>query len=89
MSVDGEGYLDVWDLLSDTEVPIMHYRTGINALNKSKWNNDGSKLVIGDSNGSVNVLGFHKNKIDVTQEKVDAFDVFVNTPKVKDKLESM
>lgn len=67
----------------------MHYRTGVNALNKCKWNQDGTKLVIGDSHGSVNVLGFNKNNIEVTQEKIEAFDLFVNTPKVKDKIENL
>eukprot|EP01015_Nassula_variabilis_P035998 TRINITY_DN917_c0_g1_i9.p1 TRINITY_DN917_c0_g1~~TRINITY_DN917_c0_g1_i9.p1 ORF type:complete len:588 (-),score=106.49 TRINITY_DN917_c0_g1_i9:44-1807(-) len=89
MSVDGEGYLDIWNLLQDTEVPVMHYKTGINALNKAQWNHDGSKMVIGDSHGSVNVLGFHKNKVGINQEMVDSFDLFVNTPKGQDKFEGL
>jgi len=28
-SVDGEGYIDLWDLSRDLEVPILHYKAGI------------------------------------------------------------
>ena len=31
-AVDGEGYIDLWDISKDTETPILHYKTGKSCL---------------------------------------------------------
>jgi dynein intermediate chain len=54
--VNNEGYIDLWDLTSDVEVPLVHYKVNKFAINKCKWNRDGSKIMTGDSEGSVNVF---------------------------------
>jgi dynein intermediate chain len=59
-SVDGEGFIDLWDLEGDLEVPLVHYKTGNNSLNKLKWNKDGSKMIVGDAIGNVNLYGMEK-----------------------------
>jgi dynein intermediate chain len=54
-SVDGEGYIDLWDLLGDLEQPKVHYKATNAAINKARWDKDGLKYAIGDSDGVINV----------------------------------
>lgn len=52
-SVDGEGYVDLWDVATDMETPINRFKSGNNSLNKCQWSKDGTKLAIGDAYGTV------------------------------------
>ncbi|EGR27431.1 hypothetical protein IMG5_196130 [Ichthyophthirius multifiliis] len=76
-SVDGEGYLDIFDLSEDIENPQYHEQEGIlfiqiqqkyiylkdkYALNKCKWSNDGLKIATGDSRGTINIYNLDKKK---------------------------
>lgn len=51
--MDGEGYVDLWDICSDLEAPIVRYKSGNNSINKSVWSKDGTRMAIGDSYGTV------------------------------------
>jgi dynein intermediate chain len=66
--VDGDGYVDIWDINKDTESPIVHQKGfeqssgGVNrdfdetkALSCLKWSRDGRRIAIGDSNGFVTI----------------------------------
>lgn len=55
-SVNNEGYIDLWDLTADVEVPLVQHKVNKFAINKCKWNRDGSKILTGDSEGIVNVF---------------------------------
>lgn len=55
-SVDGEGYVDLWDLSTDMEAPITRHKAGNNSINKQEWASDGMRLAIGDAYGSLQVL---------------------------------
>ena len=54
-TVNTDGYIDIFDLTRDLELPIAHEKVGRNALNKSCWNNDGSAIVTGDSTGALDL----------------------------------
>ena len=69
-SVDGDGYVDIWDINRDTESPIVHKKAFENqsssnaayrdydenkALNVIKWSTDGRKIALGDSEGFVSI----------------------------------
>ena len=54
--VNNEGYVDLFDLTRDVELPIVHKKINNAAQNKCKWNNDGSLLLSGDSSGNVNLF---------------------------------
>jgi dynein intermediate chain, cytosolic len=54
-TVNNDGYLDVFDLTRNVELPIAQEKVGRNGLNKCKWNNDGSAIVTGDSSGSISM----------------------------------
>lgn len=54
-TVNNDGYLDIFDLTRDLELPIAHEKTSRAGLNKCCWNNDGSAVVTGDSAGTVSL----------------------------------
>ena len=68
-SVDGDGYVDVWDINKDTESPLAHkhafessssgntaYREyDEKALSCLKWSRDGRRIALGDSEGYVSI----------------------------------
>lgn len=54
-TVNNEGYLDLFDLTRDLELPIAHERAARSALNKCTWNSDGSAIVAGDSLGNLSL----------------------------------
>lgn len=49
---DGSGVISLWNILKDTEVPVVSTKAGHKALNKIRWNVDGKSIIIGDANGS-------------------------------------
>lgn len=55
--VNNEGYIDLFDLTKDLELPITHKKVNNYAQNKIAWNAEGSALVAGDSAGSVSLYG--------------------------------
>lgn len=52
-TVNNDGYLDIFDLTRDLELPIAHEKVNNYAQNRVIWNNDGSALVSGDSAGTL------------------------------------
>jgi len=56
-TADGSGYLDVWNVNEDTEVPILKARAAQQgpqrALNRLAWGADGKKIITGDAAGYV------------------------------------
>jgi dynein intermediate chain, cytosolic len=58
---DGDGFLEIWDLNRDTEGPIaVRQSSKRTALNCLKWNADGRKIAVGDSEGYVNLWSLDK-----------------------------
>ena len=52
---DGDGHLDVWDLLSSSESPLVRQRVSDGAINQTAWSLHGSRLAAGTSRGEVGV----------------------------------
>ena len=73
-SVDGEGYVDIWDLSIDMETPINRYKSGNNSINKQSWSKDGSKLVIGDAFGYLQVLSLNPKALKTDQERMNKLE---------------
>lgn len=59
-SVDGEGYVELWDVSIGSEAPITRFKTGSNSLNKCQWTKDGTKLAVGDAYGTVQILSLQQ-----------------------------
>ena len=72
-SVDGDGYIDIWDINRDTEAPIARkkaFEQGSGAgyrdvqenraLSCLKWSLDGRKIAIGDQDGYVSIWNVDK-----------------------------
>lgn len=66
--VDGDGYIDVWDINRDYESPIAHKKAfetvtsssykdfdDSRALSCVKWSRDGRRIAIGDSEGYITI----------------------------------
>ena len=72
--MDGDGFIDIWDINKDTESPIVHKKAFESAAgnaayrdyddNKAicslKWSLDGRKLAIGDSDGFLSIWNVDK-----------------------------
>ena len=57
-SCDGEGYVDIWNINANTEMPIVRKQVNENGspLNSLRWSRDGRRIAVGDSNGFVTIL---------------------------------
>jgi len=69
---DGSGFIDLWDLNRDKEIPTFRYNLK-NAINKLAWSFDGKKLAAGDINGHINIFSSEKDVINVKNEDVNKF----------------
>ena len=56
-SVDCGGHLDLWNFNVDTEVPVVSalVDSGAHALNKLRWNANGTQIAVGDYHGRVHL----------------------------------
>ncbi|KAJ7493470.1 WD40-repeat-containing domain protein [Mycena galericulata] len=55
-TVDGSGKFDLWNLNTDTEVPVVSTSVGSGrAINKLQWNKDGRHAAMGGSDGKLYV----------------------------------
>jgi len=53
-SVDAMGKVDIWNINTDTEVPVVSLQTNTRtALNRMQWSTNGRELHIGDCDGKV------------------------------------
>jgi len=59
-SCDAEGYIDVWDLGTDTESPVVHTRKDPEPIHKIAWSQDGKRLAAGGVKGIVSVYNTDK-----------------------------
>ena len=56
-STDADGYLDIWDLLKDREMPKVHYSVeGKRGICKMRWSPDARKIALGMTNGALSIL---------------------------------
>ena len=78
---DGSGFIDLWDLNRDKEIPTFRYNLK-NAINKLAWSFDGKKLAAGDINGHINIFSSEKDVINVKNEDVNKF--YNSVEKIKD-----
>ena len=70
---DGSGYIDLWDLNRDREIPTFRYDLKT-AINKLSWSNDGKKLAAGDVNGHITIFSSEKDVLNVGIESVNKFE---------------
>lgn len=89
-SVDGDGYVDVWDICKDMDSPISHknafegqniksYRDfdGQRQLSCLKWARDGKRLALGDSEGYVSIWSAARELYTPRQSDFDAIDELI------------
>ena len=69
---DGSGYIDLWDLNRDREIPTFRYHLK-NAINKLAWSYDGKKLAAGDINGHISIFSSEKDVLNVKGEDISKF----------------
>ena len=72
-TADGSGYIDLWDLNRDKELPTFRYNLK-KAINKLAWSSDGKKLAAGDINGHINIFSSEKDVLNVKIEDVNHFN---------------
>ena len=87
---DGSGFIDLWDLNRDREIPTFRYNLK-SAINKLAWSYDGKKLAAGDINGHIAIFSSEKDVVNVKNEDINKF--YNNVEMIKDnclkKLEKM
>ena len=69
---DGSGFIDLWDLNRDWEIPTFRYNLK-NAVNKLAWSFDGKKLAAGDINGSIAIFSSEKDVMNVRNDDINKF----------------
>ena len=52
-TANNDGIVDIFDLTKDVEQPVAHKKINQYALNKCKWNGDGSVIACGDTEGNL------------------------------------
>jgi len=60
VSCDIEGYVDIWDLNTDMETPVLHHRKTPGAIHRLAWSPDGKRLATGGVNGLVHIYNTDK-----------------------------
>ena len=83
---DGSGYIDLWDLNRDKEIPTFRYNLKT-AINKLAWSYDGKKLAAGNVNGHINIFSSEKDVLNVKIEDVIKFEKIIEGIKENCKLE--
>ena len=90
-SVDGDGFIDIWDINKDTESPIIRkkayeqvaqgagYREfdDSKALSCLKWSLDGRRIAIGDQDGFVSIWQTDKELYMPTQNDFDLIETLI------------
>jgi hypothetical protein len=68
-TANNDGIIDLFDLTKDTEQPVAHRKINNYALNKCRWNGDGSVIACGDSAGNLylSVLAERFRRLDNNQ----------------------
>ena len=75
---DGDGYIEVWDINRDTEAPVVHKQTPKrSALNCLRWNPDGRRIAVGDSEGYVTLWSLDKEVAQPKSEDFMRFDELI------------
>ncbi|MBP3801773.1 MAG: hypothetical protein J6I85_07130 [Clostridia bacterium] len=83
---DGSGYIDLWDLNRDREIPTFRYDLKT-AVNRLAWSHDGKKLAAGDINGHIAIFQSEKDVVNVKIEDVNKFSDNIKAIKENCKLE--
>ena len=85
-TADGSGYIDIWDLNRDKEIPTFRYdlRT---AVNKLAWSCDGKKLATGDVNGHISIFNSEKDVVNFKIEEIKKFGNIIEEIKKNNYLE--
>ena len=94
--VDGDGYVDIWDINKDTESPIAHKKAfesaggagsykdfdDTKALSCLRWSRDGRRMAIGDSDGFVSIWQTDKELYMPQQNDFDMIEELIknNSP---------
>ncbi|XP_065184701.1 cytoplasmic dynein 1 intermediate chain 2-like [Sycon ciliatum] len=76
-SVDGVGHLDLWNMNTDTEVPVLSEQVdAVSALNRVRWSSTGQQVACGNADGTVYIydVGEHFH-----QPRNDEWTRFKNT----------
>ena len=50
-SCDGEGNIDLWDIVKDIEAPYLKHKAEIHAIHKLKWSMDSRRILTGSAIG--------------------------------------
>ena len=73
---DGSGFIDLWDLNRDREIPTFRYELKT-AINKLAWSYDGKKLAAGDINGHIAIFSSEKDVVNVKFEDINKFEKII------------
>ena len=69
-TADGSGYIDLWDLNRDKEIPTFRYDLKT-AVNRLAWSSDGKRLAAGDINGHVHIFSSEKDVLNADTNKFE------------------
>ena len=86
-TADGSGYIDLWDLNRDKEIPTYRYDLKV-AINRLAWNSDGKKLAAGDINGRIAIFTSEKDVVNVKTDDIKKFEDTMTAVKERCKLEA-
>ena len=76
-AVDGEGYIHLWDISKSLDAPIVKYKADSSAINKCRWNEDGTKLMTGNSAGYVKIYRVHKSLLKTSLDSIERFEASI------------
>ena len=77
-SCDGEGNIDLWDIVKDIEAPYLKHKAEIHAIHKLKWSMDSRRILTGSAIGEVAIWSVDKELVQPRPDDFKNFEMIVD-----------
>ena len=78
-SCDAEGYVDVWNINLDKEMPVVRKQISDKPrpINCLRWSKDGRRIAVGDAQGFITMLQVDQDLVQPQPEDFDKIQTLI------------